>query len=565
MQLLQYFKELTIHPKNVKELKSLIVKLALQGKLTQKWRDENETKNTGLDLLKSIKVSSEDKIDKLSKRDSETKNEILESFSKTDLPNNWTFCALHDLANFWNGKAHEKGVDENGDFFLVNSRFVSTNGKKFKRTNLALSPLRIDDIAIVMSDVPNGRALARCFLVKEDNKYTLNQRIGGITLFEGINPEFMILVLDRNQHYLDVNDGKKQSNLKRIQMISCPIPLPPLEEQKEIVKVVEILFKEVEQLEQLTVTRVGLKEDFVTSALKQLTTNSAKQEWTFLQDHFKSFFNESTNIKKLRETVLQLAVQGKLTADWRVNNPNTEDARKLLKRIQEEKAQLLKDKKIRKEKALQPITKEDIPHQLPKYWTWCRMLDFCYLITDGAHHTPKYVDSGIPFLSVKNLSKGFLDFSDTRFIEKETHLELIKRCNPEYEDILLTKIGTTGIAKVIDTKKDFSIFVSVALLKIAKKELYPEYIEHVINSPFIKNQSSEGTEGVGNKNLVLRKIKAFIVPLPPLEEQKAIVEKVNALMGLCDRLEQEVQQSQTHSEMLMQSVLREVFEPNNLK
>ncbi|MDO6425163.1 hypothetical protein Q4521_21980, partial [Saccharophagus degradans] len=84
---------------------------------------------------------------------------------------------------------------------------------------------------------------------------------------------------------------------------------------------VETLFKEVEQLEQLTVERINLKEDFVTSALKQLTTNNTNKEWSFLEAHFKSFFNETTNIKKLRETVLQLAVQGKLTEDWRNSNP----------------------------------------------------------------------------------------------------------------------------------------------------------------------------------------------------------------------------------------------------
>src|SRR5690606_16749803 len=145
-----------------------------------------------------------------------------------------------------------------------------------------------------------------------------------------------------------------------------PIPIPPLEEQKAIVEVVETLFKEVEQLEHLTVERITLKEDFVTSALNQLTINNAKQEWEFLQAHFKSFFNETPNIKKLRETVLQLAVQGKLTADWRVTNPDTEDASILLKRIQKEKAQLIKNKKIKKEKSLPPITKDEIPYEMTR-------------------------------------------------------------------------------------------------------------------------------------------------------------------------------------------------------
>ncbi|MDO6761832.1 restriction endonuclease subunit S [Tamlana sp. 2_MG-2023] len=564
MQLLQHFKELTIRPKNVKELKSLIVKLALEGKLTQKWRGENKTKNTGLDLLNSIKVSSKDKIDKLSKRDSETKNEILESFSKTDLPNSWTFCVLHDLANFWNGKAHEKGVDENGDFFLVNSRFVSTNGERFKRTNLALSPLKIDNIAIVMSDVPNGRALARCFLVKEDNKYTLNQRIGGVTLFEGINPEFMVLVLDRNQHYLDVNDGKKQSNLKRIQMISCPIPLPPLEEQKEIVNVVETLFKEVEQLEQLTVERIALKEDFVTSALNQLTTNNANQEWAFLQDHFKSFFNETTNIKKLRETVLQLAVQGKLTTDWRASHPElisgSHHASQLLKRIQEEKAQLIKDKKIKKEKALPKISEDEIPYELPDGWVWCRFQQI-FDIRDGTHDSPSYISgpNTYPLVTSKDFKNGEISFEKAKRISKEDYDKINLRSLVEEDDILFSMIGgNLGNQVMVKVNTEFAI-KNVALFKYYKKSLsVPDYLKTF--SEHIAYAVQEKASGGAQPFVSLTFLRQMLFPLPPLEEQKAIVQKVNALMGLCDRLEQEVQQSQEHSAQLMQSCLREVFE-----
>ena len=257
-----------------------------------------------------------------------------------------------------------------------------------------------------------------------------------------------------------------------------------------------------------------------------------------LLQHFKELTVRPKNAQELKGLILQLAIQGKLTANWRKENPDIEPASELLNRIQKEKEQLVKDKKIRKEKPLLKITKDIIPYEIPEKWKWCRMLDFCYLITDGAHHTPKYVDNGIPFLSVKNLSKGFMDFSSTKFIEEETHKELIKRCHPEFEDILLTKIGTTGIAKVIDTKNDFSIFVSVALLKIAKTEIFPLFIEHCINSPFIKKQSSDGTEGVGNKNLVLRKIKSFVIPLPPLEEQKEIVKVVETLFKEVEQLEQ---------------------------
>ena len=102
---------------------------------------------------------------------------------------------------------------------------------------------------------------------------------------------------------------------------------------------------------------------------------------------------------------------------------------------------------------------------LPEGWKNTTVENVCKKITDGAHKTPTYIEAGIPFLSVKNISKGIVDFSDTRFVSEREHKELYKRCNPELNDILYTKVGTTGIAKIVDTKKEFSLFVSVALLK----------------------------------------------------------------------------------------------------
>ena len=252
-----------------------------------------------------------------------------------------------------------------------------------------------------------------------------------------------------------------------------------------------------------------------------------------LDKYFETAFAAPDGIKRLRELILTLAMQGKLVPQ----NPQDSPASELLKEIEAEKKQLRKEKKIRKSKPLPEITFEEIPYQIPQNWEWCYLNDICTVVTDGTHHTPTYTEKGIPFLSVKDLSSGKINFSDTRFISLQEHQELIKRCHPEFGDVLLTKVGTTGIAVSINTKDDFSIFVSVALLKLVTGTVDTNFITRLINSPLVKKYSSEGTEGVGNKNLVLRKIKAFIVPLPPLKEQHRIVEKIDRLMEKVDRLE----------------------------
>lgn len=138
-------------------------------------------------------------------------------------------------------------------------------------------------------------------------------------------------------------------------------------------------------------------------------------------------------------------------------------------------------------------------------------------------------------MSVKDLSSGRLDFSNCKFISELEHKELYSRCNPEEGDILLTKVGTTGIPVIIDTNQQFSLFVSVALLKFSQTLLSAKYLIHLINSPFVQMQAEENTRGVGNKNWVMRDIAHTLIPLPPLSEQNRIVEAIKRLFARLDK------------------------------
>ncbi len=235
----------------------------------------------------------------------------------------------------------------------------------------------------------------------------------------------------------------------------------------------------------------------------------------------------------LRRGILQLAVRSQLSRP----EPGDEPVAALLSQIGAEKARLVREKKIKKPEALPPVSEDEKPFEIPEHWEWVRLDELCYQITDGTHYTPIYTPTGVPFLSVKDISKGFIDFRNTRFISPEEHAALTKRCKPEKGDLLLTKVGTTGIAKVVDVDEEFSIFVSLALLKFPQVQVHAPFLELVINSPFARGQSERDTQGVGNKNLVLKFIRAFILPFPPLAEQKRIVAAVETLFADCDALE----------------------------
>lgn len=179
-------------------------------------------------------------------------------------------------------------------------------------------------------------------------------------------------------------------------------------------------------------------------------------------------------------------------------------------------------------------------YDLPDGWGWKTLDELCTKITDGTHSTPTYTDSGVPFLSVKDITKGFIDFSNTKFISEVEHKNLFKRCNPEFNDILYTKVGTTGIAKVIDVNDEFSLFVSVALLKPRKEIIEPKFFEYIINSPLCYSQACAKTRGVANRNLVLKDIKSICVVVPSLEAQQQVVEALDALNDKTTQLKTEL-------------------------
>ena len=148
---------------------------------------------------------------------------------------------LRDLVDFRNGKGHEKDIANDGKYIVVNSKFISTNGEVKKYSNKQICPLYIDDILMVMSDLPNGRALAKCFLVAEDDKYTLNQRIGAFHVKDEsvIKTRFLLYVLNRNQQLLKYDNGVDQTNLRKDDILDIMIPIPSIEEQERIVAILD--------------------------------------------------------------------------------------------------------------------------------------------------------------------------------------------------------------------------------------------------------------------------------------------------------------------------------------
>lgn len=185
--------------------------------------------------------------------------------------------------------------------------------------------------------------------------------------------------------------------------------------------------------------------------------------------------------------------------------------------------------------------------------------DVCTKITDGTHATPKYIEIGVPFLSVKDISKGVINFSNTRYISQEEHDLLSKRCGVKRNDILYTKVGTTGIAKCIDTDIGFSIFVSIALLKPKNDLIISMFFEHILNSPNCYEQSQNKTRGVANRNLVLKDIKDISFPLPPLPVQQKVVEYLDSVSEKMEKVKSIQKEKMESLKALKASIFDKAF------
>jgi len=340
------------------------------------------------------------------------------------------------------------------------------------------------------------------------------------------------------------------------------VPLPPLAEQQRIVAKVDELMTLCDHLERSRTAREKTRDRLTASSLARLNDpdpETLQDDARFALDALPSMTARPDQIKQLRQTILNLAVRGKLVPQ----DPKDEPASELLKAIREIRRRLYREKRIPKPKVLPSIGETEWPFALPSGWSWSVLGELCYQVSDGPHFSPQYVSSndGVPFLSTRNVRVGSFDLSSVKYVSRADHEEFCKRIRPEKGDIIYTKGGTTGIAKVNDLDFEFSVWVHLAILRIEKDRLYPRYIELTLNSPHCYEQSQRYTQGISNFDLGLTRMIKITLPLPPLAEQKRIVAKVDELMALCDRLEANLTAGEDARSRLLDVLLHEALEP----
>jgi len=283
----------------------------------------------------------------------------------------------------------------------------------------------------------------------------------------------------------------------------------------------------------------------------------------FSKQLLQEFDRQSAYLTQLRQAILQEAIEGKLTAGWRAQNPvqsgdPATDATALLTQIQAEKARLIAEKKIKPEQPLPPIREEEMPFDLPVGWVWCRLGEITEFI-DYRGKTPTKIDEGIRLITAKNVKKGFLSLAPEEFISEAEYHERMTRGFPSIDDIFFTTEAPLGNACL--NTIDEPISVGQRIITIHPFILSSAYLLNTILSQPIQKEIDRRKTGVTAEGIKSKRLIEVPIPLPPLAEQHAIVERVDRLLALVDELAAQVAERKAQADALMQAVLREAFQP----
>ena len=535
----------------IKKLRGLILELAFSGRLVSQ---KNENSN---DLVREIYDKKQTLIKNKVIRKNKSKGVIQPEETRLKIPSNWNWVRLEDIFDVRDG-THDSPKYQSEGFPLVTSKNIYT-GK------LDLSNVKY------ISKEDHEKISTRSKVDKFDILFAMIGSIGNPVIIE-CEPEFSVKNVGLFKYY-DINltpprylhlyltlaelwfkeeaSGAVQSFVSLGKLRGFPIPVPPLDEQHRIVAKVDELMSLCDQLESQTEDNIEAHKTLVSILLSTLTGSKDAQEldknWQRISEHFETLFITEGSIDQLKQAILQLAVMGKLVPQ----NPTDESASVLLEKIAVEKELLIKDRTIKRIKKMLSFEELELPFIVPENWIWSRLGDLCFTLADGPHYSPNYVkkENGIPFLSTRNISMNSIDLSTAKYVSRDDHELFCKRVRVKKGDIIYTKGGTTGIAKVNNLDLEFSVWVHLAVLQIPNEKINNEYLALALNSPHCYRQSQLYTNGIANKDLGLTRMINITIPFPPLPEQVLIVEKTTQLMAICEDLRLKIQlrqQTQLH-------------------
>ncbi|MEA5416216.1 restriction endonuclease subunit S [Synechococcus sp. BA-132 BA5] len=566
-QLLQHFERISEAPDALPRLRRFILDLAVRGKLVE----QDPSDEPASELLKRIAAEKARLVKDGRIKKAEAVANLTASFDVFCVPTGWAVSNLQSICqSVTDGDHLPPPKAETGIPFLVignvRSQKIEFEGSRFVPNSYydALDSIRRPRSGDLLYTLVGSYGIP--VLVRDDQPFCVQRHIGILRPSALINVGFLARAMESRFAYEQATacaTGIAQKTVSLSGLRKLMLPLPPLAEQHRIVVKVDELMSLCDQLEAAKAEREKCRDSLVAASLQGLN-QPAEKEAAF-REHARFTFNNlprittrAVHIKQLRQTILNLAVRGKLVEQA----PSDEPASELLKRIGAEKARLVKAGKIKREKPLPPISQSDKAFEVPSGWEWVRLGDLTMLVTSGSRDWAKhYSNNGAIFVRMGNLSKD-------HYRLRLDHIQRVKapadgegtRTRLEPGDILISITGEVGMLGLIpDGFGEAYINQHTAMVRPVAA-MKGRYLAELFRSQFAQAQFKEPQRGIKN-SFRLTDVTQFVVPLPPLAEQHRIVAKVDELMAICDQLETQITATEQDSRRFLESVLADALAP----
>ncbi|MCP3873127.1 MAG: restriction endonuclease subunit S [Desulfobacteraceae bacterium] len=451
------------------------------------------------------------------------------------LPNSWKLIKIGDICsttsggtpsrknkNYYEGKIPWLKSGELNDGMILdieehitNEAIANSSTKIFPSGTLliALYGATVGKLGILTKDAATNQAVCAIFLPKNIIKTFI----------------FWYLRYIRSD-LIASSIGGAQPNINQGIIRNTCIPLAPFNEQKRIVKEIEKQFSRLDKA----------------------------------VDNLKCV---KSNLKRYKASVLKSAVEGKLTEEWRKDNPDVEPAERLQQKINRKRdswiEQAIKNGECEPKRIKNKLKKHTfkIPKRwsVPSTWLWTSFLAGCKMVIDCHNKTAPYETEGIPLVRTTNIKKGRLLLKKVKHVSLETYTYWSRRCPPEPNDILFTREAPMGEAAIIPKNIKLCMGQRMMLLRVFNDLLSIQYLLYTIMSPPFQSRSERGAVGIGVKHLRVGDVESLVFPMPPFDEQKRIVEIVEQKLSVINEVEAEVENNLSRAGRFRQSILKKAF------
>jgi type I restriction enzyme S subunit len=562
-RLLEHYERIADAADAVPHLRRFILTLAVRGKLVpQDSKDEPASV-----LLQRIAAEQARQV-----KAGEIRKQEIASLDLSDvrfiIPKNWAWTRLGSIGNWGSGSTPARGSLQlygGGKTWLKSgelndSRHLVGSVETVTELAIASGSFRLNrpgDVLIAMYGATIGKVA-----ILGENAVT-NQAVCGCTPYSGVFNEFLFLfLLSHRDQFHSASEGGAQPNISKIKIVRTPFPLPPFAEQRRIVAKVDKLMRLCDQLEVARADREATRDRLAIESLARVDMPDPDplkfaDQCRFALENLAAVTMHSTQITRLRQTILDLAVLGKLVAQDKGDEPALE----LLNRARAAKQQLMRERGIsRDSKPEKSMAK--IEASSPKHWCWVHLHDVA--LVQGGKRLPAGASfSSVPtphiYIRVTDMKRGTISTLNPKYISPLIQ-KIIRKYTINASDLYITIAGTIGeVGNVPDELDGQNLTENAA--KIVFREINKAFLCLVLKASDVQGQFQEKTKQMAQPKLALKRIAGARLPLPPLAEQGRIVDKVHELMALCDLLGASLATGDRTRRHLLDALLDEALEP----